>query len=272
VQVKSKDEKPMVLGDNDKSVLYSGPLAVMVNEFSASASEIFAAAIQDYGRGIVIGSSSTYGKGSVQRNIPFGKPLDFFTGRTEFGAVKLTLQMFYRVNGGSTQLRGVTPDVIVPDEYEYLKFREKDNPDALKWDEIPKTAYKLWDGGIDLAAVKAASQKRVNENTVFNLIKNNAQWLAKQNDKEYPLQLERYLAEQKLVKATVKQNSTLTKLKDSLQVVGLQVDTNKYENVDKEKGERYKNWLKNLRTDIYLDETAKVINDMISLKRPVAKN
>ncbi|HEX8334704.1 MAG TPA: carboxy terminal-processing peptidase [Segetibacter sp.] len=272
VQVKSKDEKPMVLGDNDKSVLYSGPLAVMVNEFSASASEIFAAAIQDYGRGIVIGSSSTYGKGTVQRNIPFGKPLDFFTGRTEFGAVKLTLQKFYRVNGGSTQLRGVTPDVIVPDEYEYLKFREKDNPDALKWDEIPKTSYKMWDGGIDLAAVKAASQKRVNENAAFNLIKNNAQWLAKQNDKEYHLQLEKYLAEQKLIKATVKQNSTLTKLKDSLQVVGLGVDTNKYENVDKDKGERYKNWLKNLRTDIYLDETAKVINDMITLKRPVAKN
>jgi carboxyl-terminal processing protease len=271
VQVRSKDEKPMVLGDNDKSVLYAGPLAVMVNEFSASASEIFAAAIQDYGRGIVIGSSSTYGKGTVQRNIPFGRPLDFFTGRTEFGAVKLTLQKFYRINGGSTQLRGVTPDIIVPDEYEYLKFREKDNPNAMKWDEIPKTSYKLWEGGIDLAAVKAASQKRINENTVFNSIKNNAQWLAKQNDKEYPLQLEKYIAEQKQIKATVKQNSTLTKLTQELPIAGLEVDTAKYNNIDKEKGERYRNWLKSLRTDIYLDETAKVIDDMIALKRPLAK-
>lgn len=271
VQVKDRDGKPMVLGDNDKSVLYSGPLAVMVNEFSASASEIFAAAIQDYGRGIVIGSSSTYGKGTVQRNIPFGKPLDFFSGRTEFGAVKLTLQKFYRVNGGSTQLRGVTPDIIIPDEYEFLKFREKDNPDAMKWDEIPKTSYKKWEDGIDLSAVKAASLKRIGENTAFNLIANNAQWLAKQNDKEYHLQLEKYLTEQKQIKATVKQSSSLTKLTNELPVVGLEVDNNKYDNVDKEKGERYRNWLKNLRTDIYLNETANVINDMIALKAGVAK-
>jgi carboxyl-terminal processing protease len=261
----------MLLGDNDKSVLYSGPLAVMVNEFSASASEIFAAAIQDYGRGIVIGSSSTYGKGTVQRNIPFGKPLDFFTGRTEFGAVKLTLQKFYRINGGSTQLRGVTPDVIVPDEYEYLKFREKDNPNALKWDEIAKTSYRMWDGGIDLAAVKAASQQRVNSSATFNQLKTNAQWLAKQNDKEYSLQLAKHIAEQKQIKATVKENSTLTKLTQELPIVGLQVDSKKYDNVDKDKGERYKSWLKNLRTDIYLDETTKVINDMLALRRPVAK-
>ena len=111
VQVKDKEGKPTVLRDNDANVVYTGPLAVMVNEFSASASEIFAAAIQDYGRGIIIGSSSSYGKGTVQRNIPFGKPLDLFTGRTEFGAVKLTLQKFYRINGGSTQLKGVTPDM-----------------------------------------------------------------------------------------------------------------------------------------------------------------
>jgi carboxyl-terminal processing protease len=261
----------MVLGDNDRSVLYSGPLAVMVNEFSASASEIFAAAIQDYGRGIVIGSSSTYGKGTVQRNIPFGRPVDFFTGQTEFGAVKLTLQKFYRVNGGSTQLKGVTPDIIVPDEYEYLKFREKDNPDALKWDEIAKTSYKVWDGGLNINAVKASSINRIKENTAFNLIDNNAQWLAKQNDKVYHLQLDKYLTEQKQIKATVKQNSSLTKLVDELQIVGLEVDTNKYNNVDKEKGERYRAWLKNLRSDIYVDETVKVIGDMISFKTPIAK-
>src|SRR5204862_3102483 len=102
VQVKGRDEKATVLRDKDKNVLYTGPLTVMVDEMSASASEIFAAAIQDYKRGIVIGSTSTYGKGTVQKNLPLGKQ-DMTTGQTEFGALKLTFEKFYRVNGGSTQ-------------------------------------------------------------------------------------------------------------------------------------------------------------------------
>ncbi len=272
VQVKDREGKPTMLSDNDRSVLYSGPLAVMVNEFSASASEIFAAAIQDYGRGIIIGSSTTYGKGTVQRNIPFGKPLDFFSGLTEYGAIKLTLQKFYRVNGGSTQLRGVTPDIVVPDEYEYLKFREKDNPYSLKWDEIQKSSYKMWKPEYDPALVKAASEERIKKSVAFNLITNNAQWLSSQNDKEYSLNLEKYTKEQKAIRATVKQNNSLMKLSSNeLPVEGLEVDTKKYNNIDKEKGERYRNWLKNLRTDIYIDETVNVINDMVGTKTSMVK-
>ncbi|HLL43736.1 MAG TPA: carboxy terminal-processing peptidase, partial [Segetibacter sp.] len=165
VQVKDREGRPTVLKDNDRSVLYTGPLAVMINEFSASASEIFAAAIQDYGRGVIIGSSSSYGKGTVQRSIPFGRPLDLFTGRTEFGAIKLTLQKFYRVNGGSTQLKGVTPDIVLPDEYEYLKFREKDNDNAMPYDEIEKTRYSKWPIEYDINAIKAKSEQRIKNNT-----------------------------------------------------------------------------------------------------------
>ncbi|MDB5193473.1 MAG: tail-specific protease [Segetibacter sp.] len=271
VQVKDREGKPTVLTTNTKSVLWDGPLAVMINEFSASASEIFAAAIQDYGRGVIIGSSSTYGKGTVQRNIPVGKPLDFFTGRTEYGAVKLTLQKFYRVNGGSTQLKGVTPDIVLPDEYEYLKLREKDNDNALPWDEIQKSSYKKWAGNLNIAAIKAASSARVTNSTNFKTINNNAQWLAKQNDKIYHLNLEKYREEQKAIKATVKQNDELAKLTQELPVEALKVDDAKYNNVDKEKGDRYKAWLKNLRTDIYIDETSKVINDMIGSPTGLAK-
>ncbi|HEX6431148.1 MAG TPA: S41 family peptidase, partial [Niastella sp.] len=119
VQVKDREGKPQVYYDRDKAVLYDGPLAVMVNEFSASASEIFAAAIQDYDRGVIIGSTSTYGKGTVQRNIGLDKTMGFLDPNSELGTIKLTLQKFYRINGGSTQLRGVASDVNIPDIFEY---------------------------------------------------------------------------------------------------------------------------------------------------------
>ncbi len=271
VQVKDREGKATVLKDNDKSVAYTGPLTVLINEFSASASEIFAAAIQDYGRGLIIGSTSSYGKGTVQRNIPFGRPLDLFTGRTEFGAIKLTLQKFYRINGGSTQLRGVTPDIVLPDEYEYLKFREKDNEDALPWDEIEKTTYTKWPASWDVSAIKAKSTERLKANSNFNLIDKNALWLSKQNDKIYSLNFEKYKDEQKALRATVKQNDSLAKLTTELPFEGLKADEAKYNNVDKDKGERYKNWLKSLKTDIYINEATNVIKDMSTKPDGLAK-
>ena len=271
VQVKDKEGKPTILTVNDKNVLYSGPLTVLINEFSASASEIFAAAIQDYGRGIVIGSSSSYGKGTVQRSIPFGKPVDFFSGRTEFGAVKLTLQKFYRVNGGSVQLKGVLPDVVLPDEYEYLKMREKDNKNALPWDQIAQAPYKKWDGPLNLKDIVQMSQKRVGENQNFQLIDKNAKWLADQNNKVYSLNLDKFRAEQKAIRSTVKQNDQLSKLEKEMPFEGLKADNAKYNNVDKDKGERYKNWLKNLRTDIYINEATQVVTDMIQAGKHIAR-
>src|SRR5215213_4356874 len=164
VQVKDRDGKPTVMRDKDNNVLYDGPLAVMVNEFSASASEIFAAAIQDYGRGVIIGSSSTYGKGTVQRPFGLDPETNFMSTNSDLGSLKLTLQKFYRVNGGSTQLKGVVPDVVVPDQYEYLQFREKDNEDAMKWDEISKANYTKWNSGYDRQTVKNLSNSRIASN------------------------------------------------------------------------------------------------------------
>jgi carboxyl-terminal processing protease len=262
VQVKDRDGKPQVYRDRDKTVLYDGPLGVMVNEFSASASEIFAAAIQDYNRGVIIGSTTTYGKGTVQRNIGLDKTLGILDPNSELGTVKLTLQKFYRINGGSTQLRGVTSDITLPDVFEYSPLREKHNPDALPWDEIQKADYSNWKYSLNLDPIKKASAERVKNNESFNRIRHNAEWLSKQNDKVYTLNLRKHQEEQKQVKATVRQIDSLNKLKVELPVEPLEEDLKKYA-YDTGKTERFKQWIKNLRTDIYLDEAVKVVNDMI---------
>ncbi len=262
VQVKDKDNKPSVLRDKDRSVLYSGPLAVMVNEFSASASEIFAAAIQDYGRGVVIGSTSTYGKGTVQRNIGLDPDNGFSLSNSELGTVKLTLQKFYRINGGSTQLNGVASDIVLPDNLEHLKVREKDNTDALPWDEINKATYNTWNAGYDLKVIQQLASQRVDNDVTFRLIKENTEWLAKQNDRTYSLQLDKFRKHQKMIRATFAQMESLLKLKEELHVSAVTGEENKWAN-DKNKQDRFNQWLKNLRRDIYLDQAVKVVNDII---------
>jgi len=271
VQVKDRDGKPSILRDKDRSVLYDGPLAVMVNEFSASASEIFAAAIQDYNRGVIIGSTSTYGKGTVQRNIGLDFTSNLLGSNSDLGTVKLTLQKFYRINGGSTQLKGVSSDIVLSDKYEQLKLREKDDPDALPWDKIPKANYTPWNPGYDLKTVEKMEQDRLNGSDVFKTIKANSEWLEKQNDKEHSLQLDKYRQEQKTILATVKQNETLEKLKDSIDVSFVSNDKNMFAN-DKAKKERLDNWLKGLTKDIYLDQAVKVMNDMINQKNLAQAN
>jgi carboxyl-terminal processing protease len=234
----------------------------MVNEFSASASEIFAAAIQDYKRGIVIGSTSTYGKGTVQRNIGLDKETGMFSANSELGTIKLTLQKFYRINGGSTQLKGVSSDIVVPDVLEKSKVREKDEPTALGWDEIAKAPYNTWKSPYDLNQVVRNSQDRVNQNPAFNLIKTNTDWLAEQNDRVYSLNLQKFIEEKKKINSTVKQIETLYKLSQELDVESVPGDEEKFA-TDPDKLTRYKAWKKNLRNDIYLDETINAVNDMI---------
>lgn len=263
VQVKDRDNKPSVLKDKDRNVLYTGPLAVMVNEFSASASEIFAAAIQDYGRGVVIGSTSTYGKGTVQRNIGLDPENGFSMSNSDLGTIKLTLQKFYRINGGSTQLRGVTSDIVLPDNLEHLKVREKDSDDALPWDEITKASYKTWDAGYSLETIKQLSNQRLENDPTFKLIAETTEWLSKQSEKKYSLQLDKYRKEQERIKASVKQLESLLKLKGQLDVSALPQEANRWAD-DKPKQERFAQWLKTLQKDIYLDQAVKVMNDIIS--------
>lgn len=267
VQVKERDGRvdQQTWRDNDESVLYDGPLTVMVNELSASASEIFAAAIQDYKRGIVIGSSSTYGKGTVQRPIPFGRPIDFYSTRTEFGAVSLTFQKFYRVNGGSTQLKGVVPDIIMPDTYEYLKIREKDNPNSLPWDAIPQTKYQTWEGveANKLDAIIKNQQARIMSDENLILLQDNLKWLSKNGETPINLKIDQFKQMQKQIASTVTQNNNLLKLKSDLNVQAMEADKDKfYNNPDKNKGIRYQEWLKLLKQDLQIDAGIKIIQEL----------
>lgn len=264
VQVKDRNNRPQVLKDEDPNVLYTGPLAVMVNELSASASEIFAAAIQDYGRGVVIGSTSTYGKGTVQRNIGLDDKKIFTFDESDIGTIKLTLQKFYRVNGGSTQLKGVASDIVLPDALEYLKLREKDNVDALVYDEIPKADFMPWKNAYTIKQIEEISNRRIAADSIFSIIKRNSEWLSVQNDKSYPLNIVEYRKEKKDAKAKSSQIESLVKLRNKLTVSLLASEINKY-NDDKNKQDRIKQWLKGLSEDIYLDQAVKVVSDMINL-------
>lgn len=265
VQVRDRDGKANVYGDQRPGTLYDGPLAVLVNELSASASEIFAGAIQDYRRGVVIGSTSTYGKGTVQKTVPFGKVVDFNSGRTDMGAVKLTFQMFYRINGGSTQLKGIEPDIVLPDSYEYLKIREKDVPHALPWDQIEKATYLTWHKDYGHDQVIQAENERVKENSSLNLLKDNLIWLSKLNEEPASLNLDKYKSLQKRIRSTVSQNNTLLRLKEEMNIVPAVSDQDKFfNNPDKNKGERYQAWLRALKTDMHIGETVKVLTGLSS--------
>ncbi|MFN8246995.1 MAG: carboxy terminal-processing peptidase [Ferruginibacter sp.] len=272
-QVKGRDEKANILRDKDKNIQYGGPFAVMVDETSASASEIFAAAIQDYKRGIIIGSTSTYGKGTVQRNIPLNPENEsVFSSKKpdDLGTVKLTLQKFYRINGGATQLRGVVPDIILPDRYEYLKFREKDNPNALQWDEINRADYRPWNADNIRDAVINASREDISRNETFNRIRANVAWMDKYNDREYSLQLNKYREDQKKLKAMLKEFDELYKLGKPMEITNLAADTAAI-NIAQDKIDKNKQWLKNRSSDIFIDETVKVLNRMIGAQNTAKK-
>ena len=263
-QVQSRGEKPYTWKDNDNTVLYDGPLTVMVNEFSASASEIFAAAIQDYKRGIVIGSTSTYGKGTVQRTIPLNpereNQLFGNENKDDLGSIKLTLQKFYRVNGGSTQLKGVTPDIVLPDRFESLKFREKDNTLSLPWDEIAKVDYTTWTSTL---TDDPSSYLKNSETTTLGKIKTTLLEMDKLNDKEYSLNSTKFKQEKKQLNATYKVLDSLFKLQKELVVKNSAADALPVD-AAKDKVEKNNAWLKRLSNDIYIDESVKIMRNMIA--------
>ncbi len=269
VQVRSRGGETQQQKDRDKSVQYDGPLAIMVNEFSASASEIMAAAMQDYKRAVVIGSPSTFGKGTVQRLLDLDNFVRGDLGGS-LGGIKLTVQKFYRANGGSTQLKGVESDVVLPSPY--YEVGEKKDKDALKWDVIPKADYATWSDPVDVAPLKANSARRVANNEAFKIINENIATLKKLDEqKTYPLDITSYKADQKKNAAALKRYDAVNDKVKEINIASLKADLAKLQG-DTVKLARNKDWLKARVKDAYLSEAVNVMNDLIMQSFPKLKN
>ncbi len=264
VQVKGPGQSPKVLQDEDSKIFYDGPLVVMVNQFSASASEIFAAAIQDYNRGIIIGSKSTFGKGTVQNVLDMDRAVNFtFDDVKPLGALKLTIQKYYRINGGTPQLRGVQSDIVLPDNFTYIKYGEAEEKHALPYSEIAPAKYSVWKLGTEAypKAVKQ-SEARVKENEKFALIDEYAKWLKKQRDlTEVNLNYEAYRKEQVEFREKSKKFEGMRKSNEELAVSSNSADVSMWDASEEKQKER-DIWFKGLRTDLYLNEAFHVAGDL----------
>ncbi len=263
VQVKSRDRDPDILEDSDSRVQYDGPLIVMVNSFSASASEILAAALQDYGRAIIVGSKSTFGKGTVQRFFDLDRGLPSSSDITPLGEVKLTIQKFYRVNGGSTQLKGVVPDIIIPDRYHFIEVGEREYEKALPWTEIKQVPYSQNVTSLDnLPAVKKASEARIAKSEIFNAVLENAKRLKEQSDDtNYTLKLSEFQADQAERKEAGDKFAELFKPIDGLSVKNLTADMESI-TMDTTKIASNEEWMESIKEDAYLEEVLYIMSDM----------
>ncbi|MCB2408402.1 carboxy terminal-processing peptidase [Hymenobacter lucidus] len=263
VQVRSPQGAPSILNDRDPRVQYSGPLVVLVNKYSASASEILAAAIQDYKRGVIMGSASTYGKGTVQRIFDLDDMLGDFNSLKPFGSLKLTTQKFYRINGGSTQFKGVVPDIILPDAYSYLDQGEKESDYPLKWDEISPARYKSWNAAPAVDKLRTASQARVASSPSFKLMNEMVQRMRKRKDDTMvSLKLTAFRAEQEQAKLESEKYEAVQKAAQPLGIAPLAVDVRQLGS-DTVEVNRAGRFTKNLKNDITLREAVAVIKDQI---------
>jgi len=265
VQVRSRAEDgkpsntPEVLADNDPKVHYDGPLVVLINNFSASASEIFAAAIQDYNRGLILGSKQSYGKGTVQNIIDLNR---FVRGSTfgDLGSLKTTTQKFYRINGGSTQREGVKSDIVMPDKYSYIEIGERDSDNALPWDKINPAPYKPFKN--NFSAVIANSKKRIAESNEFKLMDENAKYLSeRKDDNNYSLNMDKFKAEAAKIEAAAKKFKALGKYSSSLAFDALPEEKEQFKK-DPPLAEKKKDWYESLSKDAYVNEAINVLGDM----------
>lgn len=274
VQVKSRGREPEVLRDSDPKVQYKGPLVVMTNSYSASASEILAAAMQDYGRAVIVGSNSTFGKGTVQRPIDLDRTIRGFEQYKPLGDLHLTIQKYYRINGGSVQLRGVTPDIILPDAYHYIKTGEKDQRFPLAWTEIKPSNYSQDVFSIDyLAELKDKSATRVESNEKFQKVMDYALWFKQQRDaSEYSLQMEEYMEREAKQKEASQSYRNLMKDVINPKVANLEIDLTEI-NKDESRVARNKNFIETASKDIYIQETLNIMHDILEKEhdRSVAK-
>ncbi|WP_144669267.1 carboxy terminal-processing peptidase [Dokdonia sp. Hel_I_53] len=263
VQVAGNGDEPEVLEDLDPSIVWDGPLVILVNEISASASEILAAAMQDYERAIIIGGKQTYGKGTVQ-NVVDLNPWLRNNQYGDLGALKVTTQKFYRVNGGSTQLEGVKSDVVVADRFKYVDIGERDQKNPLPWDKIAPADYKKWDGNINLKQTIKKSNARMSKNEHLKLIDEYAKWIKERRDDNiWSLQYEKYKERIETSEAFAKKFDAIDEYDSNLEYNSLPYEQRlfKTDTILKEKRNR---WHKSLAKDVYVEEALNVLKDLKS--------
>jgi carboxyl-terminal processing protease len=271
VQIKYRNEAPVVREDIDTKIQWTGSLVLLVNELSASASEIFAAAMQDYNRAVILGGNQTYGKGTVQNILPINK---FYPNYDQdLGYLKMTIQKFYRINGGSTQVEGVYSDIAMPTRFSYMKYGERDLEGALPWDKVPQASYTQVNSYSNFSDVVTTSIERINKDPKFQLIDEYAKWLKKeQDDSSYSLNYKQYQKELKLREEFAKKFKSVFKYQS-----GLAFNSPSYEiplfkeNIDLK--EKRNAWHKNLSKDLYISEALNVLSQLkLASKQEIVKN
>lgn len=265
VQVKDSGGKIKVLDSKEKDIVWDGPLILMTNELSASASEILAGAMQDYHRAVVVGPSQTYGKGTVQTIFPLDR---FGMKDDKFGALKVTIQKFYRINGSSTQLKGVNSDIVIPGIFSYSDIFEKSQEYALPWDQISPTNYSTWNGTpkIDYEYLKARSSERLKGSTYVSSIEKAGKW-TKELEKiaKIPLKYDKFMQEmnKRRDQSKVYEKETNFDAKIKVEAPAYELVKFKEDTVLKAKRE---DWYKGMKKDFNLRESVNVLNDIINKK------
>ena len=261
VQVKYFDKEKQVLSDRDRSILWSGPLVILVNEGSASASEILAAAMQDYKRAIIIGGNQTWGKGTVQNVFPLNRMVRGNTNG-DLGALRYTTQKYYRISGGSVQLEGVKSDINVPYRYKYLDFGEKDSKNPLKWDEIDDVDFTKWQSNFDFDLAILKSQERMSNNEYLKLVDENAKWIKTvRDDKLINLNYDSFKKKLEDNSAKTRKFKALNDFSMSYTFKSLPYELDLIEK-DSVLGIKRERWHKSLNKDLYIDEALNVLSDL----------
>ena len=267
VQVKSIGGRKEILRDNDPSVIWDGPLIVLVNEFSASASEILAAALQDYNRAIILGSKQTYGKGTVQNIINLNNVI---SGNTygDLGSLKITTDMFYRINGGSTQLEGVKSDLVFPNRYSYIDIGEKDLENPLSWNKIDPARYDNSEKIFNNSQVILNSKNRISRNEYFSIIDQHAKLVkSKQDDKIISLEYSSYKDELENTKLQNDKLKIIEEFSSPYLFEWNEINFNSNNAYDDDMKEKRDRWIESLKNDIYIDEAMNLLKDINSIKR-----
>ncbi len=260
VVVRDSFGEQVLLDNHGRASAYDGPLVVLVNKFSASASEIVAAALQDYGRAVIVGGERTHGKGSVQRLVDLnrGKSFLLFKKEDDLGALKFTTQKFYRITGGSTQYKGVEPDIVLPSLFTHIKSGERHLDYSLPWDTIAPVDFTPWPKPLHLSAIKKLSAQRVAKDKDFSLVEEEAKKaVVRSEQSKVAVSLPTIRAERMEVQLSEERVGDLYKLH------ALSDEDAEKDGVELTKKEKQERWRKKVDKDPYIREGMNIIADLV---------